>query len=303
MLFQHLIVLLDGSRLAEAALPPTVYLAKTLGAKVTLVHVIERNPPERIHGEHHLSNPEEALAYLRGVATRAFPADLEVKQHVHTHAVHDVAKSIAEHAGELDSDLIVMCTHGRGGLRDWILGSMAQQVIGQGSTPVFLIHPSREGGSPEFKCEKILVSLDADPEHENGLVISKTLALAFHASLHLVMVVHTRSTLSGERAVSARMLPGTTSVLLDLKEKEAADYLARHLSELETLGLSATAEVQRGDPAKVLLQVSENIQADVIVLGTHGKTGLEAFWSGSITPKLSSHSLSPLLLVPVHKQG
>jgi nucleotide-binding universal stress UspA family protein len=301
MLFQHLIVLLDGSRLAEAALSPTVYLAKTLGAKVTLVHVIESNPPERIHGERHLSNPQEALTYLCDVTTRAFPADMEVRQHVHSHAVHDVAKSIAEHAGELDSDLIVMCTHGRGGLRDWILGSMAQQVIGQGNTPVFLIRPNREGRSPEFKCEKILVSLDADPEHEKGLAISRELAQAFHASLHLVMVVHTRSTLSGERAVSARTLPGTISVLLDLKEKEAAEYLAEHLSQLEASGLTITAEVQRGDPAKVLLQVSENIRADMIVLGTHGKTGLEAFWSGSITPKLSSHSLSPLLLVPVRE--
>jgi nucleotide-binding universal stress UspA family protein len=301
MLFQHLIVLLDGSRLAEAALPPTIYLAKALGAKVTLVHVIESKPPERIHGERHLSNPEEALDYLREVAMRAFPADLEVGQHVHIHAVNDVAKSIAEHAGELDSDLIVMCTHGRGGLRDWIIGSMAQQVIGQGNTPVFLIRPGRERGSSEFKCEKILVSLDADPEHEKGLAISRKLAQVFHASLHLVMVVHTRSTLSGERAVSARTLPGTTSVLLDLKEKEAADYLAEHLSQLEVSGLTATAEVQRGDPAKALLKVSEKIQADVIVLGTHGKTGLEAFWSGSITPKLSSHSLSPLLLVPVRE--
>jgi nucleotide-binding universal stress UspA family protein len=300
-MFRHLIVLLDGSRLAEAALAPTVYLAQTFGAMVTLVHVIEQNPPDRIHGEHHLSNPDEAMTYLREVTQRAFPPGMQIEQHVHTFAVNDVAKSIAEHAGELASDLIIMCTHGRGGFRDWILGSMAQQVIGQGNTPVFLIHPGRHGEGASFQCRKILVSLDANPEHEKGLSIAEEFAVDFKASLHLVMVVHTLKTLSGETAASARLLPGTASMFLDLKEKDAAQYLASHLIRLESLQIPATAEVQRGDPSKVLLQVAEKSSADLIVLGTHGKTGLEAFWAGSITPKVSSRSHSPLLLIPVRE--
>ena len=72
---RHLIVPLDGSRLAEAALPITRQLAQSLVAPVTLVHLIERHAPERIHGEHHLSSPGEAERYLTELSRRFFPDD------------------------------------------------------------------------------------------------------------------------------------------------------------------------------------------------------------------------------------
>ena len=97
---RHLIVPLDGSRLAEAALPITRQLAQKLGVPVTLVHLIERHPPERIHGEHHLSNPEEAERYLSELGRRIFPAGPRVAQHVHAAEIADVPRAIAEHATE-----------------------------------------------------------------------------------------------------------------------------------------------------------------------------------------------------------
>src|SRR5664280_859501 len=113
-MFKHLLVPLDGSRMAEVSLPAAVSLARTLGAAVTLFHVIERDAPQDIHGERHLTSPEEARGYLDEVAARFFPADIPVERHVHVGEVNDVARSIAEHVGELCPDLIVMCTHGRG---------------------------------------------------------------------------------------------------------------------------------------------------------------------------------------------
>src|ERR1700732_4359602 len=95
---KHLIVPLDGSRLAEAALPITRQLAQKLNAPVTLVHLIERNPPQQIHGEHHLSNPEEAERYLSELGGRIFPSHPRVAQHVHASEITDVPGAIAEHA-------------------------------------------------------------------------------------------------------------------------------------------------------------------------------------------------------------
>jgi nucleotide-binding universal stress UspA family protein len=64
--------------------------------------------------------------------------------------------------------------------------------------------------------------------------------------------------------------------------------------------IPVTGEVQRGDPAKQVIRAAREFQADMIVLGTHGKTAMDAFWSGSVTPKIATKTHLPLLLVPVH---
>ena len=285
--------------MAEVSLVAAVSLARMLGAAVTLVHVIERGAPQDIHGERHLTSPDEARDYLDEVSARVFPADVSVERHVHASEVNDVARSIAEHVGELGPDLIVMCTHGRGGLRGLMFGSIAQQVVGLGTTPVLLVPPVTTGASPSFSCNRILVALDGNPDHEEGLKVAASLAKIGGGELRLIMAVHTVNTLSGEQAATAKMLPGTTQALLDFAEKDAKEYLHRHVAELQASGFAATADVRRGDPVFVILDASKRTGADLIVLATHGKSAMDAFWSGSATPNVTNRAVVPLLLVPV----
>ena len=162
-MFKRLLVPLDGSNLAEAAVPVAAYLAQTLAAPAILIHVIERDAPKAVHGQRHLTTEDEACAYLDQIATKYFPGGLQIEPHVHTSAVSDVADSIVQHVAEYGSDLIVMCTHGRGGLRDWLTGTLAQQVLSLGTIPVLLIHPTETGAAPAFACRRLLVPLDGDP--------------------------------------------------------------------------------------------------------------------------------------------
>ena len=298
-MFKHLLVPLDGSPLAETALPTAAGLARILNARVTLLHVIEHNPPAEVHHARHLTNSDEACAYLNEVAHRAFPTEVRVECHVHTSEVRDVARSIAQHTLELEPDLIVMCTHGRSGPRRWLFGSNAQQVIALSKMPVVLIPHGLAGGPPAFACRRILVPLDGNPDHEQGLTVAVKLATAGEAAIHLVLVVPKPDTLKGERATTGKLLPLTTTVLLEMKLQGAATYLQSHLSALLTAGLPATAEVTRGDPAQAIVDAVQRSSADLIVLGTHGKTGMDAFWTGSITPAIADRSPVPLLLVPV----
>src|SRR3990172_2743476 len=159
-MFKHLLVPLDGSHLAESALPPTAYLARVLRASVTLVHLIERHAPKAVHGDRHLADPAEAAAYLADVAVRAFPPGTSVTCHVHTVAIDSVAHSISEHVAELGVDLVVLSTHGRSGPRTWLLGSIAQQVIVLGATPVLLVQPRERPLDAPFTCRRLLVPLD-----------------------------------------------------------------------------------------------------------------------------------------------
>jgi len=150
-MFRHILIPLDGSVLAESALPVAEYLSRVLSARITLVHVIEKDAVASIHGERHLTLHEEAEGYLDQIRQRAFPAGSPVALHVHESAVQDVAQGIVEHQDELAPDLIVMCSHGRGGLRDLLFGSIAQQVITAGRVPVLLVRPQGIFGKPEVK--------------------------------------------------------------------------------------------------------------------------------------------------------
>src|SRR5271157_1107244 len=244
-MFKHILVPLDGSRMAEAALPAAAFLSGKFNAIVTLAHVVERNAPREVHGQPHLKNAEEAAAYLRDTALRAFPPGIQVDFHVHTTGVDNVAESIVEHADELHHDLIIMCSHGRGMALHLFLGSIAQRVISKGTLPVLVTRPDNDGGIPEFSCKNLLLPLDGDPDHAQAIPVSKELARACDATLHLAVVIPGFGDLSGQGAVTSRFLPGTMSKILEMSVQNADEYLHEQLEELRQEGFEASAQVLR----------------------------------------------------------
>lgn len=301
-MFSHLLVPLDGSHLAEAVLPAVSTIAQACGSTVTLLHIIERDAPKEIHGERHLTNRNEALAYLDEVAARISIPGARIEKHVHTEEVSNLTRSIVEHAAqEMGGDLIVLCAHGRSGLHNLMFGSIAQQVIAGGSIPVLVVQPTDTGEAPPFSVQHVLVPLNGNPDHEQGLPMAAEMARTCGAALHLTMVVPTLGTLSAEQASTARLLPGATSALLDIAEESARDYLDRHAARLKASGLPVTYSVQRGDPTEGIVLAAEQTGASLIVMGTHGRKGTDAFWAGSIAPRVSARSRLPILLVRVHR--
>lgn len=298
-MFGHLLLPLDGSRLAESALLPAAYLAQKLGAPLTLLHIIERDAPQAVHGERHLTDPQEARAYMEEVTRRVLPGGLQVEQHIHTRETANVAYGIVEHAAELAPDLIVMCTHGWGGLRDLLFGSIAQQVVALGSTPMLLIQPDAGGQAPPFACRRLLAPWDGVPHHAQALPVAAELAHACRAELHLLLVVPTLGTLSGDSAATGRLLPGATAEVLELATQEAGAIVAWQADRLRAPELPVSEEVGRGEPVASIVETARRMDADLIVMGTHGKAGTSAFWAGSIAPRVCSRTRLPLLLVPV----
>ena len=216
-MFKNILVPLDGSNLAEAALPPAASLAQTLNAPVTILHVIEENPPQEVHHDRHLTESDEAVAYLKDVAARAFPKNVMVESHVHTAEVKDVAASIIQHAKEeFNPDLIVMCAHGQSGFRDLIFGGIAQQVLAGRLTPLLLLQPKIAESHP-FVVRRILVPLDSESMHDTSLPYAELLAKAYGAEIDLLTVVPTYATLTGQQAAASSMLPATATALLEIK--------------------------------------------------------------------------------------
>jgi len=296
-MFRHILVPLDGSGLAEAALPAAAFIAERMGARVTLLHVLEKAPPEEVHGQPHLRDEAGASAYLAEVAGRAFPPEVRVDVHVHGTPAGDVARSIVEHAAEFDHDLIVLCSHGRGRALNLVLGSIAQKVASMGTLPVLLVYPGDSGEAPSFVCEKILLPLDDDPEHDPIRPMAVDLAKSCGASIHLVMAVPRFFDLAGRRAVTSRFLPGATSRLLEFSADEARERLQQELEALREQGITATGQVYRGDPSQVIIEAAREAGADLVALATHGATGLAALIEGSVAHKVCSLCGLPILMV------
>lgn len=291
------VVPLDGSRLAESVLPAVEALALRCHAQVALLHVLEARAPVAVHGERHLADGVEATNYLDEISARLRARGLSVQCHVHAEREADVARSITAHAAEWNADLVILCTHGGGGLRDFLLGSIAQQVLQHGAHSILLVRPEPGGSAPPFIVQQVLVPLDGTPAHEPAVPVATTIARLFAAPISLVMVIPTLATLSAEQALSGRLLPTTTRAMLDLAAQDAELYLTQVKARCEHEGVSATTEILRGDAAEQVLTRAQRLDNCLIVMGSHGRAGLRGLLAGSVAKRVTDKAHSSLLLV------
>jgi nucleotide-binding universal stress UspA family protein len=302
--FHHFLVPLDGSAMAESALPVAIGLAKPLGATVTLLHVLERSAPRTIHGERHLQSADQAKAYLDSVAGYWQASLVPIDCHVHPNSIDNVAQSLAEHAAEMRADLIVMTTHGNGGIRELISGSIAQQVLRRGTAPTLVVRPPDDGVAGPYRCTAILVPIDGSHEADDVLDVASEVARATGARIVLATVIPTVSTATGDLAVSATFSPTATAAFLDLAETDAITFLDRVAATLRASGLDVRAIVSRGKTASQLAAISRDQKCDLTILPTHGKSGVEGAVSGSVAPRLLAELRSPILLFRLtHDKG
>ncbi|HYP60161.1 MAG TPA: universal stress protein [Thermomicrobiales bacterium] len=294
-----LLVPLDGSRLAEATIPIALDLREHLNARVTLLHVLEHDAPESVHGDPHLRTEADATTYLAAVARRFAEGGEAVLTHVHPNPEHDVAKSIAAHAAEFGADLILIANHGRGGLRERIFGSIAQQVIREGIAPVLLVpvlSPAAVGRA--FNCQTMGVLVNGTAEAETVLPCAMALAKGLDAVIHLILAVPTVGTLPGDRAAVATLVPGTTRAILELEEANLAGYATEVRRLLGESGVRVEVSIVRGDPASATLAEAERLEVDLLAFATHAQSGLTGLWNASFGSKVLSRYTRPLLLVP-----
>ncbi len=296
-MFKRILIPLDGSKLAETVIPIVSDLAKRYQARVILFHVLEKEVPESIHGQHHLGQGEEARNYLTAIADQLTANGGQVEIEVHEPRQANVAQSISEHARDLQIDLVVLCAHGRGGLRDILIGSIAQEVIHQETIPVLFIRPGQMESVNKIAWKVILVPLDGKPVHETALPVAVSITAKYKASLRLLTVVPTSETLRTKEAAISRFLPASTVMALDLSAQESKDYLQNIARGLSSQGVTVSGIVLRGDAVSRIIETVASEGIDLIVMATHGHRNLDAFWEESTMPKVLSKSPVPVLFV------
>ena len=297
-IFEQILVPLDGSPLAEVVLPVVITLGSCLGAKIYLLHVLEERAPQTVHGQQHLTTTQDAVEYLARVAA-TIPSGVEVERHVHSAPEHDVAASIAQHVEELNTDLVVLCAHGPGGPRRLVVGSIGQQVLRRVTVPVLLARRQTMAAPESTRMKTFMVPLDGTPTAEAALAPAVELAPPCGASIRLVRVVPTVETMKGDASAAARLLPILASATLDEEAATAAQYLAGVAARVTQRGVPAAGQIRRGDTVGELEAEAASAGVDLIVIATHGRSGLGALWGGSVAVGLLNRTAQPLLLIRV----
>jgi nucleotide-binding universal stress UspA family protein len=305
-MFKRLLVPLDGSKLAEIALPYAEELAIHLGSEVILINV--RMPSED------LDNPEHKVYIGKLVATveqnvkksRALPpgeivkvaSDIIGSSGLLTHP----AEQILDYAEKENISLIVMATHGRTGIRRWMLGSTANKVARASKCPVMLIRANAK--IPEsVRLGKILVPLDGSKHSEVVLACIENLASKLKPRISLLNVVEppyqiypVYEEMGYYGATGIVRVPYTTEEVQPLKEA-AEKYIKSVSDKLTDEGIKASYEVRIGSPSEEIIEAEKRLGVDFVAMSTHGHSGFGRWDYGSIADKVLHAGSLPLLLV------
>ena len=296
-MFKRILVPLDGSNLAEKVLPFALYLAERFQATLILFHVVEKDSPKEIHGQHHLREVVEARAYLDKLVGQLSASGISILQDVHEVQESGVAQTIRDHAEELQADMVVLCAHGNGGLRDMLFGSIAQQVIRQGTVPVLFIRPDPANKSGIHPIRLILLPLDGSKAHEVAIPVAVSLAAKCEAKIRLLTVVPTAETLPVKDAITGRVSLRATRLALDISAQQAEEYLNKVSQDLSTKRDLVSGIVLRGNVQSKLIETIEADCIDMVVMATHGHNAIDARWEGSLTPSFLPKTTVPVILV------
>ena len=299
-MLKAILVPLDGSTTGEEALPVAEHLARRAGATLHLATVYVPPSALLLAGE-----APAAAAALDDDARRRTEAYLErsadaarCAQGLSVTATlleGPPAVALAHYARAHHMDLVVMTTHGRGGLSRWWLGSVADRLLRRTTVPVLLLPPRAHPQAGEF--HRILVALGGESD-ETVLEPAVGIAgLGSGTALHLVRVVPPSvPIMSPLTAFPAPARPDWAK----RREIEARTALARTASRLEGRGVQASTEVLAAENvAEAVLDQAGAMAADLIIVGTHGAGGVERLILGSVADKVIRGAGRPVLVVPV----
>lgn len=205
----------------------------------------------------------------------------------------DAEFEICRAAVEQRTDLIVIASHGLGGLKHAFIGSTSESVVRHAPCPVLTVCEralgTEEAEQPSFAPRRILVTTDFSEASKRAFLYATALARKFEASLMLLHVV------------PSNFLAEISQIGIVLEEKRLLAAAREQLPRFREVELDPHLHVEtlvlNGGPAHEICTTAETQSADLIVISTHGHTGLKRFALGSVTENVVRHAPCPVLVV------
>lgn len=280
-MISRILVPTDFSAQADAALAYARLFGKTFNASLHLLHVTPHLPPP--HAAANL--PDGRLPALKELRDR-IPRDPWCRYAtVRLAEGTDPASHITDYATSASIALIVMGTHGRGGVARMVMGSVAETVVRTAPCPVLTVHGAA-GSSVGFR--RILVPTDFSAASGAALDVALLLAARFAASLHLLHVLPEIYVDGGSEAFTAEAPEIRTLRLMNARER-LAHRVPDHCPS------SMTTEAIFGAPAETIAAYAADNHFDLIVMGTHGRMGIAHLLRGSVAERVVRTAQCPVM--------
>lgn len=289
-MYDSILVPTDGSDHAEQAAEHATYLAGAFDATLHLINVVDIDAEAGPFsaggvGEEFL----EQLKADRREILETLQSDIGETDHHRTEVVTGrPSEAILDYVDDHGVDMIAMGTHGRTGVRRYVLGSVAERVVSLADCPV-LTTRTTEQDQPIDGYDEVLIPTDGSPAAAAALDPGLAVASLSNARIHAVNVVHASASGRSELAV-----PGN---LLSSLEEAGADATETVASQAQEAGLEAITDVRRGVPPEALLTYADEHDIDLIAMGTTGRTGLSRYLLGSTTKRVIRHAEQPVLSI------
>ncbi len=296
-MYRQILVPLDGSRFAESALPLALDVSRRTGAALHLA-TVQEPIPSFAYEEWEAAAADWSEDYLENVTERiGSGAGGTVTTALRTGPVVD---RLREEVEEVDADLVVMATHGRGALSRAWLGSVADAFSRCCHRPVLLVRPeddaepAAEEVSAEAAPRKMLVPLDGTELSEAALDHAVELGALFGCSYHLLRIV------PYPMDIASPYLPHTVQMnqgLVEDAKQAASEYLEAQAGRLSARDLAVEWSVLvDAQPGHGILREAEERACDFIAMTTHGRSGLTRAILGSTSDKVLRGTHVPVLL-------
>ena len=287
---ESILIPTDGSEGAISGAKRGIALASRFGADVHALSVVEgRDGPGDSDDVAFPPLLEEAEDAVEVVATMATDHDQDVDV---TTAVERGTpfQAIREYAHRREIDVVVMGTKGRTGLDRVLLGSVTENVLRTARTPVLAVPPDPDEPAIEaVSFDRLLLPTDGS----EGAAIATEWGIAL--ARRLESMVHALHSVDTSRFPGAR----EPDELFDELESRGEDAIGSVRELARDVGVSVSGSLATGAPAKVILAYADDNEIDLIVMGTHGKTGIGQWFLGSVTENVVRQATVPVLCVPV----
>jgi nucleotide-binding universal stress UspA family protein len=280
-------VLLDGSRHAAQAIPYAKMICQASSAQLRLLSSVKNHTSQL--QERFEQTLEERRTYLEEVARDFRKESIPVKVNVLEGSLTEAVKSVVE---KDIIDLVVTSTRGKSGDPHWLSGGVSSKLMNKILAPILLVQGEASNGIAP-KVKRILVSLDGSIRSERVLPYARLLGSAFGAELILLIVPEVpeakdyRATMAAVRTIRAQTV------------ETMQNFLEAVARSLRTDGLEVRTMITGSLPARTIVSVGDEENADLIMMTSRGRSGLESWFTGSVAGRVVEHSKRPVFMVPI----
>ncbi len=287
---EKILLATDGSEYSEGAIREAIKLAKACASRLTVMSVIDNNPEfEALAPQIIEKKVKLARQYLDTVEARAKEAGIECETLVLEG--EDAYRTITDEAARNKSTMIVMGRRGRTGLKRLVIGSVTARVIGHSSCNVLVVP---KDATLDFKS--IVVATDGSKY--STAAVAEAITIAKRNGSALTVIAAVPSDLLTTTDIDFTMNQQQLIAENEMKEAEKNAKEAKEKAQRESV--DAKAFVLSGRPYETIIQTAQETKADLIVLGSHGRTGIEKFLMGSTAERVILLSSCSILVVKSH---